>query len=178
MYKKYVFWGFFPWKPFVYMYFWILQPNQTREVDFLENICIKHGWNANFPLYMDCVVPKKQLMPIQNKSPPAPRFYLFFKNENLIEFFSSVAGPRSWPIILFYGKNVNISAHQVTEYHWKYPKRTFDCCFSPRLSQALWLYCRWCQPSLAPQWWCGRLLWVSILFQKKYLEYCFAVWGG
>ena len=38
------------------MYVLILQPYQTRESDILENICIKHGWNSNFPLYMDCVV--------------------------------------------------------------------------------------------------------------------------
>ena len=45
------------------MYFWILQPYKTREVNFLENICIKHGWNANFPLYMDCVVHSVYMSP-------------------------------------------------------------------------------------------------------------------
>ena len=38
------------------MYFVILQTDQTVKDQFLDNICIKHGWNANFPLYMDRVV--------------------------------------------------------------------------------------------------------------------------
>ena len=40
--------------------FFLSNTNNTlslvQQVDFLENICIKHGWNASFPFYMDCDV--------------------------------------------------------------------------------------------------------------------------
>jgi hypothetical protein len=34
-------------------------PSWTNgEVDFLESICLRHGWNTNVPFHLDCVIQK------------------------------------------------------------------------------------------------------------------------